>query len=159
MVVLPSNFILLVCAAIVGSIVGFIIYGLIVGFENTLQEPGASDLERGSAHSENDNAARLSELEKAGVGSEARMGWKEIAERLEQLEGGQGLRFGIPATFGGGFAIIERNPDYLGEGQKKYVLKLEKDEGLAGQARPYWMSDKPKDLARWVGDRLGALEG
>jgi hypothetical protein len=37
MVVLPPNFILLVCAAIVGSIVGFIIYGLIVGFENTLR--------------------------------------------------------------------------------------------------------------------------
>lgn len=37
MVVLPPNFILLVCAAIVGSIVSFIIYGLIVGFENTLR--------------------------------------------------------------------------------------------------------------------------
>ncbi len=39
MVVLPPTFILLVCAAIVGSIVGFIIYGLIVGFENTLRDP------------------------------------------------------------------------------------------------------------------------
>ncbi len=85
MVVLPPNFILLVCAAIVGSIVGFIIYGLIVGFENTLQEPGASDLERGSARSENDNAARLSELEKAGMGSGARIDWKKIAERYEKI--------------------------------------------------------------------------
>jgi len=32
------NFILLVCLGIVLSILGFIIYGLIVGFENTLQE-------------------------------------------------------------------------------------------------------------------------
>lgn len=44
MVVLPPNFILLVCAAIVGSIVGFIVYGLIVGFGNTFKgsegEPG-----------------------------------------------------------------------------------------------------------------------
>jgi hypothetical protein len=37
MVALPPNFILLVCAATVGSIVGFIIYGLIVGFENTFK--------------------------------------------------------------------------------------------------------------------------
>jgi hypothetical protein len=40
MVVLPPNFILLVCVAIVGSIAGFIIYGLIVGFENTLKGSG-----------------------------------------------------------------------------------------------------------------------
>ncbi len=33
-----SNFILLVCLAIVFSILGFIIYGSIVGFENTLKE-------------------------------------------------------------------------------------------------------------------------
>lgn len=36
---IPNNFILLVCVGIVASIVGFIIYGLIVGFENTLKEP------------------------------------------------------------------------------------------------------------------------
>jgi len=159
MVVLPSNFILLVCAAIVGSIVGFIIYGLIVGFENTLQEPGASDLERGSAHSENDRADRISDLEEAGMESGARLDWKKIAERMEQLENEQRLRFRTPATFGGDFAIIELNPDYPGEGQKRYHLKLGNNESLAKQARPYWNSDKPKDLARWVGDRLGYLVG
>ena len=35
---LPSNFILLVCVGVVASIVGFVIYGLIVGFENTLKD-------------------------------------------------------------------------------------------------------------------------
>jgi hypothetical protein len=40
MFVLPPNFILLVCVAVVVSIVGFVVYGLIVGFENTLRDPG-----------------------------------------------------------------------------------------------------------------------
>ena len=35
---LPHNVILLVCVAVVGSIIGFIAYGLIVGFENTFTE-------------------------------------------------------------------------------------------------------------------------
>ena len=35
---LPHNIILLVCVGIVASMVGFIIYGLIVGFENTLKD-------------------------------------------------------------------------------------------------------------------------
>jgi hypothetical protein len=34
MFVLPPNFMLLVCAAIVFAIVGFVIYGFIKGFEN-----------------------------------------------------------------------------------------------------------------------------
>lgn len=35
---IPHNLILLVCVGIVVSIVGFIIYGLIVGFENTFKD-------------------------------------------------------------------------------------------------------------------------
>ena len=37
-IVIPPNFILLVCVGIVVSIVAFIIYGLIRGFENILKE-------------------------------------------------------------------------------------------------------------------------
>ena len=159
MVVLPPNFILLVCAAIVGSIVGFIIYGLIVGFENTLKQPQVSSSPQGSAHPEHDKANLLSDLQEAGISPGMRIDWKEIANRMGQLGEGQRLRFRIPATFGGDFAIIESNPDYPGEGQKKYQLKLGKNDGVAEQARPYWSSDRPKDLARWVGDRLGSLVG
>lgn len=39
MFVLPPNVILLLCVGVVASIVGFIVYGLIVGFENTLRDP------------------------------------------------------------------------------------------------------------------------
>ncbi len=35
---IPHNLILLVCVGIVASIVGFIIYGFIVGFENTFKD-------------------------------------------------------------------------------------------------------------------------
>ena len=34
----PPNIILLICVAVVGSIIGFIIHGIRVGFENTLTE-------------------------------------------------------------------------------------------------------------------------
>ena len=35
---IPHNLILLVCVGIVASIVGFIIYGIVVGFENTFKD-------------------------------------------------------------------------------------------------------------------------
>jgi hypothetical protein len=44
MLVLPPNVILFICAGVVGSILGFIIYGLIVGFENTFE--GSKDKPR-----------------------------------------------------------------------------------------------------------------
>ena len=154
---LPNNFILLVCVGAIGSIVGFIVFGLIVGFENTLKEPHVIRLPPGSAHSGHDRANHLSDLQEAGISPGMRMDWREIANRMEQLGKGQRLRFRIPPTFGGDFAIIESNPDYPGEGQKKYQLKLGKNDGVAEQARPYWSTDRPKDLARWVGDRLGVL--
>jgi hypothetical protein len=34
MIYMPSNFLLWVCVVIVGSLIGFVIYGLIKGFEN-----------------------------------------------------------------------------------------------------------------------------
>ena len=38
MFVLWPNFITLVCAGLVGSVIGFIIYGCIKGFENTFKD-------------------------------------------------------------------------------------------------------------------------
>jgi hypothetical protein len=76
-----------------------------------------------------------------------KMDWKEIMQQVEQLSEGQALRFKIPQTFGGGIAVIELNQNK----GKKYLLKLGKDENVS----PYFDSDKPKDLAKWVAERKG----
>jgi len=75
---------------------------------------------------------------------------KEIIERMEQLKGEETLKFIIPEIFGGGVAIIGLNPNKKG---KKYLLRL----GNEGNETPYWETDKAKDLAKWVADRLGNL--
>ena len=78
-----------------------------------------------------------------------KMDWKEIMQKMEQLTEEQALKFRIPQTFGGGIAVIELNQNK----GKKYLLKLGKDENVS----PYSDSDKPKDLAKWVADRMGEL--
>lgn len=82
-----------------------------------------------------------------------KMGWKEIMQQVEQLNDGQTLKFKIPQTFGGGMAVIELNQNYPKNGGKKYMLKLGKDENVS----PYFDSDKSKDLAKWVAERMGEL--
>jgi hypothetical protein len=37
MIYMPQNFLLWVCVAIVGGVIGFVIYGCIKGFENTFR--------------------------------------------------------------------------------------------------------------------------
>lgn len=34
----PSNIILVICLVVVGSLIGFIVHGIRVGFENTLKD-------------------------------------------------------------------------------------------------------------------------
>jgi hypothetical protein len=75
---------------------------------------------------------------------------EEIVSKMEQLKDGETLKFNIPEIFGGGVAIIEFNPQ---KGGKKYLLQL----GNEGSASPYWDTNKTKDLAKWVADRLGDL--
>ena len=84
--------------------------------------------------------------------------WKDIAVRIEQLNNSQSLRFSIHETFGGGIAIIELNPKYPAKKEKKYWLKWGKSEERArGAADPHWATDKSKNLAKWVADRVGEL--
>ncbi len=75
----------------------------------------------------------------------------EIVAEMERLEGDSALIFKIPLTFGGGFAVIE-----LGTGDgKRYKLRLSREGEPPESAVEYWASDKAKDLAKWVADRLG----
>ena len=75
---------------------------------------------------------------------------EEIIERMGKLKDGETLRFTIPEIFGGGIAIIGLNPQ---KGGKKYLLEV----GDEDKTSPYWDTDKAKDLAKWVADRLGDL--
>ena len=82
-----------------------------------------------------------------------KMNRDEIIKRMEELKDGEVLNFSIPATFGGGTAIIELNPKRSDKGGKKYLLKT----GSGGNVKPHWDTDKAKDLAKWVADRMGEL--
>lgn len=79
----------------------------------------------------------------------------EIMQKMAQLKEGDVLRFAIPEIFGGGVAIISLNPNFSKQAEKKYLLKLGSNEKLAEEAAPYWPTDNPKHLAKWVADRLG----
>jgi hypothetical protein len=78
---------------------------------------------------------------------------------MEQFKDRESLKFTFPEVFGGGIALIELNPRFPEKGQKKYILKIGKDDKLAENVIPHWVSNKPKDLAKWVSDRLGELIG
>jgi hypothetical protein len=85
-----------------------------------------------------------------------KINWKEIDAQIEQLKETEDLRFRIPATFGGGVAIIALNPNFQkSKGEHKYILKLGNNEEHADQSAPYHTTDKTKILAKWVADRLG----
>jgi len=80
----------------------------------------------------------------------------EIIQRMEQFKEGEILKFSMPEIFGGGVAIIAVNPDHpKKQGSKRYLLKVADDEKMAEEAAPYWSSNKPRDLAKWVTDRQG----
>ena len=80
---------------------------------------------------------------------------EDIVGQMEAFKEGQVLKFVIPEIFGGGTALIALNPSFPGQGQKKYLLKLGNGEQQAQDAKPYWATDKAKDLAKWVADRQG----
>jgi len=77
----------------------------------------------------------------------------EIMRKMDEFKDGETLKFNIPATFGGGMAVIGLNPNRSENGGKKYLLQTGKDDNV----KPYWDTDKAKDLAKWVVDRMGEL--
>ncbi len=78
---------------------------------------------------------------------------KAIMEMLEKLQKDRRLQFTMPATFGGGVAVVQLNPN----AGKRYILQVAKDLETALASPPYWTHDKSKPIAKWVADRLGTL--
>jgi DNA-binding Lrp family transcriptional regulator len=78
---------------------------------------------------------------------------EEIMDRMEKLKDGESLKFSIPEIFGGGVAIIGFNPKRSEKDAKKYLLEIRDGE----EVKPYWDTNKAKDLAKWVADRQGDL--
>ena len=78
---------------------------------------------------------------------------KDVIQMMERLTGEQKLVFKLPETYGGGAAVLELNPLYPQKKQKKFILRTGKDAEVAKKAKPFWSSDKAKDLAAWVADR------
>ena len=77
---------------------------------------------------------------------------QEIIQQMEQLKEGDVIRFTIPEIFGGGVAVVGLNSEKRG---KRYLLKVGNHGAGAESANPYWLSDKAKDIAKWVADRQG----
>ena len=77
----------------------------------------------------------------------------DIIDKMEELKEGESLKFNIPEIFGGGMAIIGFNPKRSEKGAKKYLLEV----GSGEDVKPYWDTNKARDLAKWVADRLGDL--
>ncbi|MDO8568054.1 MAG: hypothetical protein Q7R57_04995 [Dehalococcoidales bacterium] len=86
----------------------------------------------------------------------------DILRKIEGLtQPGQSVFFylgGSPAyggPFGRGAAVIELNPKYPGEKQKKYIISVANVDGLepVGKREKMFDSDKTKEIAKWVKER------
>ncbi|MBI4267083.1 MAG: hypothetical protein HY668_01795 [Chloroflexi bacterium] len=86
----------------------------------------------------------------------------EIRQKIEGLsQPGSTLFFYLGASpnwggpMGRGAAVIELNPNYPGKGQKKYNVGTADviDGQPVGKGQKLFDSDKPKDVAAWVGER------
>lgn len=149
MFTIPYNTTLVIVAGIVFGVVGFVIYGLIKGFDNVFKEE----------YQNSEQELRSGEETRTGNSGTAHgtiPSRKEILQLMEGLKQGESLIFSLPETFGGGFASIQLNSGDIPKA-KKWVLKVSKQKETLQEARPYWSHDKPKPIARWVNDRLGTL--
>jgi hypothetical protein len=89
--------------------------------------------------------------------------WKKLAGLTGTSQAVFYLR-GSPATggpFGRGAAVIERNPNWPGKKQKKYIVSLSDMEGtrLSGAKSKFFESDKSKEVASWIKERHGKRMG
>lgn len=78
---------------------------------------------------------------------------KEIATKLEATPVGVRLIYRLSPTFGGQFAVLERNADTGQEGEKAFFLRVGKSKAEACDSKPFFAHNKAKKLAAWVADR------
>ncbi|MFH1032827.1 MAG: hypothetical protein V1767_09725 [Chloroflexota bacterium] len=87
---------------------------------------------------------------------------EQIQQKVEALtEPGSTVFFyisGSPSTggpLGRGAAVIELNPSYPGKKQKKYNIYCADVDGTqpTGNKMKVFDTDKPKEIAGWVGER------
>jgi hypothetical protein len=80
---------------------------------------------------------------------------KELVAQVEQLSSNdQKIEYKLHADYGSDIAIIQLNPKFGEHKQKKYLLGWRKDVD-GSRLTPLLSSDKAKDVAGWVSDRLG----
>ena len=78
---------------------------------------------------------------------------KEIMARMEQLESGERLLFLLNPTFGSQVVVVEHNPQYPEKKQKKFLMRLGKNQETALIVKPLIATDKAKKVADWVASR------
>jgi len=78
---------------------------------------------------------------------------KDVQTKVEGLKPGEGLKFAIHATFGGGTSLVTLNSKFPEKGEKKYEMRWVKDGKPVESAPPYMKTDKAKDIAGWLADR------
>ena len=94
-------------------------------------------------------------------GGEKKLSPKDIMEKeIEQLVPGQLLSYNHPETFGGNLTVVQLNPQYPEKG-KKYIISKEGlvDNKPDSKIMYIFDSEKPKEIASWVLDRLGTRFG
>jgi hypothetical protein len=80
-------------------------------------------------------------------------GRKEIMKRMEKLQKGECLMFQLSPTYGGQIVILELNPSFPDNGEKKYLIRLGKTEERALEGDAFHSSDRAKQMAVWVAER------
>jgi hypothetical protein len=85
------------------------------------------------------------------------MSKKRITELMERLREGERLVFEVVETFGLRITIIQLNPRYPQERERKYLLRWGKDEESARNGRPFIASDEARYLADWLSERSPVL--
>ena len=88
---------------------------------------------------------------------------RRIAEEIEKLFPGQTLIYRVSELYRGvaSFYIVEANPDYPQKGKRLLISTDSMTDGGKPAGKKHFLGDsnKPKDVAGWIGDRDADLYG